>query len=65
MEQTQYKQAICFVEMASSTPCWAHARTASDTKYQQSWTFVILDIHAQPPLLSITSIQFNQQANTF
>ena len=26
-EQTQYRQAICSVEMASFTPCWAHART--------------------------------------
>ena len=27
IEQTQYRQAICSVEMASFTPCWAHART--------------------------------------
>jgi hypothetical protein len=27
IEQTQYRQPICFVEMASSTPFWAQART--------------------------------------
>jgi hypothetical protein len=27
IEQTQFRQAICFAEMASSTPCWTQART--------------------------------------
>ena len=27
IEQTQYRQAICFVEMVSSTPCWTQAST--------------------------------------